>query len=455
MDFKKRLFSPTSYFLFDLIIINLALCAALFFRFDLNQYLFKKEYQFVFALANLTWILSVTYTKPHRYIISVHFLRNTGRYVWTFFLHFLSLTFLIFLADLDDISRAFLIYYLTAGLTLICLLQLIFNKIISKYKHNGFGLKQVLIIGEGEITADITELISNNPEYSLEVKKIIANSSEGINIVELENYLRSADIDQIYCCIPHVSTSEVKEVIRISDELLISVHILTDYRGFSHKKLRLERYGDIPVLSICSTPLDEKRNTLLKRIYDIFFSTAVILLVLSWLHPVIAILIKISSKGPVLFKQQRHGKNNDIFGCYKFRSMVVNKEADSKQATKKDSRITKIGAFLRKSSIDELPQIYNVFLGDMSIVGPRPHPIKLNEQFENEIEKLYTRHYVKPGITGLAQAKGYRGGTEQHYKMQGRVKLDRFYVENWTLILDLKIIYLTILSLFKKDNNAY
>ncbi|MEL7146237.1 MAG: sugar transferase, partial [Bacteroidota bacterium] len=176
---------------------------------------------------------------------------------------------------------------------------------------------------------------------------------------------------------------------------------------------------------------------------------------LSWIIPIIGFLIKLESKGPVFFKQHRNGKGNEKFLCWKFRTMRVNAEADTKQATKDDPRITKIGSILRKTSIDELPQFINVLLGDMSVVGPRPHPVKLNEQFSPKIDRFIQRHAVKPGITGLAQAKGYRGETTQFSAMYGRVKLDRFYVKNWSLILDLKIIILTIFSIIKGQETAY
>ena len=161
------------------------------------------------------------------------------------------------------------------------------------------------------------------------------------------------------------------------------------------------------------------------------------------------------SRGPVFFKQKRHGKDNNFFLCWKFRTMTYQKNAEFKQATKDDNRITKIGAILRKTSIDELPQFINVFLGDMSVVGPRPHPIKLNEEFQPKIDRFWQRHAVKPGITGLAQAKGFRGETAELSDMSGRVKLDRFYVKNWSLILDFKIILLTAMSIIKGDQNAY
>lgn len=192
-----------------------------------------------------------------------------------------------------------------------------------------------------------------------------------------------------------------------------------------------------------------------KRTMDVIISVFVLTLVFSWLYPLLWILIKADSDGPVFFKQLRHGKDNVPFYCYKFRTMVVNNEADTKQATKNDPRVTKIGAFLRKTSLDELPQILNVIRGEMSIVGPRPHPLILNERFSKEINNLMCRHIVKPGITGLAQAKGYRGETSTFTQMNSRCKLDLFYVRNWSFWLDTKIIVWTLWELANNRENVY
>jgi len=193
----------------------------------------------------------------------------------------------------------------------------------------------------------------------------------------------------------------------------------------------------------------------LKRVFDIAFSFFTLVFVLSWLFPIIAILIKLDSNGSVFFKQLRHGRDNQLFYCYKFRTMVKNKDADIKQATVNDSRITRIGKFLRKSSLDELPQIVNVLLGDMSIVGLRPQAVPMNIEFAKEIDNFMSRHQVKPGITGLAQSKGYRGEISSYHELHSRFRLDFFYVRNWCLIFDIKIIIDTAVSLMTKSEKAY
>ncbi|WP_162339989.1 sugar transferase [Cyclobacterium salsum] len=199
----------------------------------------------------------------------------------------------------------------------------------------------------------------------------------------------------------------------------------------------------------------DESQQVLKRTFDLFFSFGLVVFVFSWLFPIIGIIIKITSEGPVIFKQLRHGKDNVPFYCYKFRTMYINEQADTQQATKDDPRVTWIGKFLRKTSMDELPQFFNVIKGDMSIVGPRPHAVPMNYKFSAEIDNFMFRHTVKPGITGLAQAKGFRGETRDFYDIYSRCKLDIFYVNNWSPLLDLKIIIWTILSLLLHKDQAY
>jgi len=196
-------------------------------------------------------------------------------------------------------------------------------------------------------------------------------------------------------------------------------------------------------------------NLLVKRIFDILFSLLAFVLVLSWLYPILAILIKLESRGPVIFKQLRSGRNNKSFWCYKFRSMRLNYEADKIQARKDDDRITILGRFLRKTSIDEFPQFFNVLKGDMSVVGPRPHMLQHTEQYRQIVANFKMRHYMKPGITGWAQVNGYRGETSTPDSMEKRVQHDIWYLYNWNAALDIKIVFLTAYSVFIGDKNAY
>jgi putative colanic acid biosynthesis UDP-glucose lipid carrier transferase len=196
-------------------------------------------------------------------------------------------------------------------------------------------------------------------------------------------------------------------------------------------------------------------DRVVKRLFDIAFSLFVIVFIFSWLYPILALLIKLESPGPVIFKQERSGRNNVQFYCYKFRSMRVNDECHLKQASKNDCRITRIGRILRKTSLDELPQFFNVLLGNMSVVGPRPHMLKHTEHYREVVDQYMVRHYMKPGITGWAQVNGYRGETIELGLMEKRVEHDIWYMENWSALLDIKIVMLTVLNVIKGEKNAY
>lgn len=213
--------------------------------------------------------------------------------------------------------------------------------------------------------------------------------------------------------------------------------------------------GDVALFKMIPEPLQSLEKALLKRTFDIIFSLVVIIFILSWLTPIIAIIIRAESKGPVFFTQLRSGLDNKPFKCFKFRTMRVNDESDTRLVAKNDDRITKIGAFLRKTSIDEFPQFFNVLLGDMSVVGPRPMMLSVTEANKKIIEKFNVRHFVKPGITGWAQVTGSRGEIFSEEDMQRRIEKDVWYIQNWSFFLDLKIIFLTVYNLIKGDEQAY
>lgn len=271
---------------------------------------------------------------------------------------------------------------------------------------------------------------------------------------ELKKFCDAKDVHEIFFCSSHGGRNDLSLLVNFGLDSLIKVKLIVK-DSMSGGSIQLNSLDQPPGLDVATVPLDEQRNQILKRAFDSFLSFTFLLMIFSWLLPIIALLIKLDSPGPVFFIQDRAGIGNRPFKCFKFRSMTFEKNAGFVQATKNDPRITRIGKFLRKSSIDELPQFINVFLGDMSLIGPRPHPIKLNEEFASRIRILMSRHYVKPGITGLAQCMGYRGETRDLADMENRVRLDRYYIENWTFWLDIKIIFLTVVSLLRGSDKAY
>jgi len=274
-------------------------------------------------------------------------------------------------------------------------------------------------------------------------------------VVDCFIYILENDIDEIYCVASQFNAKELQNLISFADNNLIKFKVVLDNKQMFSRAMSIELYGNIPVLNLREVPLDTEFARIVKRTFDILFSLMIIVFVLSWLSPLLFILIKLESKGALYFKQKRHGLKREVFWCYKFRSMVSNTQSDTKMTTKNDARVTRIGNFLRKTSIDELPQFFNVFLGEMSVVGPRPHMVKHTNDYENSVDKYLVRHFVKPGITGLAQIKGYRGEIEKPADIQNRVRWDIFYVEKWSLSLDIDIILKTIANAVRGEAKAY
>lgn len=262
------------------------------------------------------------------------------------------------------------------------------------------------------------------------------------------------NINEVYVSLKPERMSLATSLLEEADRQCIRIKLVPDLSNSTTLPFEMSFMGEMPVLSIRQEPTYEIENRFKKRIFDLFFSSLVIIFILSWLYPIIAILIKLESPGPVLFKQQRSGKDNVPFWCYKFRSMRVNANSDSQQAFKGDARITKLGNFMRRTSIDELPQFFNVFQGHMSVVGPRPHMLKHTEQYRQIIEKYMVRQFMKPGITGWAQINGYRGETKDPSLMEKRVAHDIWYMENWTAMLDVKIVFLTVINMLSGEENA-
>ncbi len=317
-------------------------------------------------------------------------------------------------------------------------------------------------MGWGESSQNMIDFLGNNPGIGYRFHGCFDNNTSTSSkskilgkVSDVNKYVIEKNVDLIFCNLSKLDDDEFKSILDFAENNLIKVKIISRFSSMSNRNLSIQRYGDIPVIRIGNIPLDNAFNRFIKRAFDVIFSSIVIVFLLSWLIPLIGLLIKFESRGPVFFKQLRNGRGNHHFKIYKFRTMIVHEDEKVEQAKKNDNRITKLGSFLRKTSLDELPQFINVFLGEMSIVGPRPHAIPHNEEYQGKIDRFIQRHAVKPGITGLAQAKGYRGETAHFNEMYGRVKLDKFYVKNWSLLLDFKIIGLTIFSILKGQETAY
>ena len=324
--------------------------------------------------------------------------------------------------------------------------------LLRKYRQIlGGNFRRVIIIGQSQKTEELSVFFDQNKDLGYRLHTVLSQKSEINDFKRIvgENY-----IDEIYCDLNSVSKEFSDEVIAYAHSNFKTIKLIPDNSALSHNMF-FDYYGYIPLISIRKTPLELWFNYWVKRIFDVIFSLLAIVFVLSWLIPIIAFLIKTDSKGPIFFKQKRHGINNQEFDCFKFRSMKVNSNADIELASKDDIRITKFGKFLRKSSIDEMPQFLNVLLGDMSVVGPRPHMLSVNKEYAQRFDKFMERHYIRPGVTGLAQVNGFRGEVITDKDVENRLKFDLYYIENWSLFLDIKIILITVKNFIIGDEKAY
>jgi putative colanic acid biosynthesis UDP-glucose lipid carrier transferase len=342
---------------------------------------------------------------------------------------------------------------------LIVLIKYLLFYYLKKYRIiTGSNFRNAIIIGYTEEAINLKNLFEKRNDYGYRFFGFFSDKKTNENIKgkvgDIKEFVLQNKIDEIYCSLNEISNEQLKDLVDFADENNKTIKFIPDTKQIFSKNLKINYYEMFPVLTLQRTLLHEPATKAFKRTFDIVFSLCVIVFLLSWLVPLLALLIKLESKGPVFFKQGRPGLDEEEFYCYKFRSMMIN-ETTEKEASKNDPRVTKIGRFLRKTSLDELPQFFNVVVGDMSVVGPRPHLWSQNRVYGNRVKKYMVRHYVKPGITGLAQVKGFRGEIETDEDMINRIKLDVFYIENWSFILDIKIIFQTVINIFKGEEKAY
>ncbi len=335
------------------------------------------------------------------------------------------------------------------------------RKVIKRYRAGGHNYKRIVIVGTGIVAMKLMRELKSDLGYGYRIEGIFGDDEKGRNmrkykgtLADVEQFVADNLIDEMYCTVPDTDNEEVAQLIKIADNHAVDFYYVPQFGRHIARRFELYSLGNLPVLSIRPYPLHNPLNIGLKRAFDLLVSSVVLLLSPLVLIPV-AIGIKMSSPGPIFFKQMRTGFRGEEFLCYKFRTMRVNADADKMQATKNDPRKTRFGDFLRRSSIDELPQFWNVFKGEMSIVGPRPHMIKHTEAYRELIDKYMLRHTIKPGITGWAQVNGYRGQTDQLWKMERRVEYDVWYAENWNFMLDIKIMFLTVVNAFRGEKNAF
>jgi putative colanic acid biosynthesis UDP-glucose lipid carrier transferase len=447
----------------DLIILN-AIFFAVYYEMDsFYTTAIVRSLREVVLLLNFCYFFSL-YFFPIKIHQSVVFIDKIVQRSFTLitFKTFLFATCLLFLNAGNELTTFVIVYYVVAVLC-FTLWRVLVRIAVKIYRRKGYNSKNIIIIGAGKNGMELYRVIKTDLSYGFNVlgffddnellKDILPNYLGRIN--DTETFVLDHDVDEIYCTIPGTNSEKISNLLSFAEKNMIRFYIIPEFYRDVKKSMILEIMESIPLLSIRNEPLQSTYNQAIKRSFDIVFSLLVLIFLYPFLYIIAGIFIKLSSPGPILFKQKRTGIYGQEFECYKFRTMKMNEDADFVQASKDDPRTTKTGSFLRRTNLDEFPQFVNVLLGDMSVVGPRPHMLKHTELYSKLVDKYMVRHLVKPGITGWAQIMGYRGETRTLEQMEGRVKRDVWYLENWSFILDLKIVFVTVVNMFKGEKNAY
>jgi putative colanic acid biosynthesis UDP-glucose lipid carrier transferase len=360
-----------------------------------------------------------------------------------------------------NVNRAFLFSSIGLFGLLLVLWKILF---ITTIKHSTIihgPLKKAVIVGGGVVGTELYHRFKNLVGYEflgLFDDEPAAGAHKELYLGDIDscmNYVVNNEVDEIFCALPLSRQNTIESLIKSSDKNLIRLKLIPEHYDYFQGRLRPRSMIRTDIFSIRAEPMENIFNRAVKRLFDVVFSLVIILFVFSWLFPIVYILISIESPGPVFFTQPRSGRDNTTFNCYKFRSMYINTDSDRVQASRGDSRITRVGAFLRKTSLDEMPQFFNVLLGNMSVVGPRPHMLSHTREYSNLIDHFMVRHFIKPGITGWAQINGLRGETKTLEDMRARVEADVWYMENWSFNLDLKIIFSTFFKTIAGDKYAF
>lgn len=458
---KKSIYATN--ILVDFILLNLSFFIAAILS-QPSELIFERSHMFLLLLIlNIVWVL---YT------------RSSGFYedflTRPFPLHFYNIiklsilitfvsVFFLFLVREDLYTRNFIFIIGLLTLFAITLRALFFKGFFKILRHRGKSIRNLLIIGASEIGEKFRDVVLENPEFGYKFVGFIYNQSakDVIGAVsELDNIIDEKKVEEVVIALPNNSVENLEEIVRICNKNAVGIHIIPDYFKFLSNRFQMSTVSNIPVITIRDEPLNEAIKRFIKRTFDIFFSFIILLFVLSWLVPIVFVLIKLDSHGPVFFIQERFGVRNKKFKCFKFRTLSHESSNgnDFKPIVSKDPRVTRIGKILRKTNIDELPQFINVLIGDMSVVGPRPHAVLFDLEYAKIFEEIKMRYKVRPGITGWAQINGLRGDVENEEENKRRtlerMKYDLWYIENWSFKLDFQIVLITIWHMIKGDTKG-
>ena len=449
----------------DLILLNIAFIVSAILAQSL-EILLDRNRMFVLLIGlNFVWYFYTSIT---------NFYDKSGSRLFTF--HIIDILkstvvqviisiFFIFIVKENLFTRNFIVYYAIILFSIITIRSFTFRLLLKTLRKKGYNIRNILIIGSGEVAVNFKDLLIKNPDFGYRFIGFLNDGKENEEHTvgsydQLEDILTSKNINEVIIALPGKDNSLLDNIIRICNKNAVRIHIIPDYFKFISKRFQISMIGNFPIITSRNEPLDEAQWRFIKRTFDIIFSLIITICLLSILVPLIAIITKITSGGPVFFVQDRVGAKNKKFRCYKFRTLYENNSSgnDFQPVIKNDPRITSFGKFLRVSNIDELPQFINVLKGEMSIVGPRPHAVPYDDKYGKIVEEIKLRHSVKPGITGWAQIHGLRGDVENEEENKRRtikrIEFDLWYIENWSVWLDIQIIFQTIWQMLKGKTRA-
>ena len=463
MNVPLKNYLKNTIILLDLIILNLVFFLIYFIFNENMQWGLPKIYVECCLLLNVSWFLLTFISRTYSGEAFNRFEWFIKRTAQVYFLWIISAMFYLFFLRKYQLSRGFIFtLFIAFGFGLL-LNRFLYLGIHIYLKKSNRLLNKVIIIGYNNTAKKLANYFT---EEGLNIQ-LVGFTEESSNVTELSYFpilteikntvaiAKKMDVHEIFSTIPPEQNQFIYTILHEAERECIRFKVVPDFTSLIKTPVVIDYIRDLPILSLRRDPLDNIGNQIKKRVLDLAVSFLVVIFILSWLIPLLGLLIMLESKGPVFFSQQRSGKNNKKFNCLKFRSMRINQEAESKQATKYDQRITRVGKFLRRTSLDEFPQFINVLKGEMSLVGPRPHMVKHTSDYSKIVDNFMIRQFLKPGITGWAQINGFRGQITDNQQLKSRITSDLWYLENWTIWLDIRILFLTVYKIVKGDENAF
>lgn len=451
------------FFLFDLLVVFVAYNSAYLIRFLNEMPLLKHQYFYLLVLVLVLWSISSLFFQTYNERQAKSFKWHFNRFLLAQIVFLFGIFAYIILTKGHFVSRKFLVFFIVLQSLSLSIAHIVRRYFIISHRKKGRNYKQVIVLGDLSQNNELLEWSKNKPEYGYRIENSINYKNSDIDYSQLlRKEFREKKYDELLIASQSLQRNQIRSVIEVAEDYGLRVTLIPQFLRTLNTRITIDYLNGKPVINIRYEPLKYLHNRMLKRSFDIVFSALILVTFYWWLHIIIGILFKLFFKGPVIFKQRRIGINGNEFVCYKFRTMIQDKKAQNlaehgfgEITSKKDSRVSWIGTILRRTYLDELPQFINVLKGNMSIIGPRPHMIQEDFEIRKTVPKYRIRQFIKPGITGWAAINGYRGGTKNLELMKKRVEHDIYYIENWTLFFDIKIILTTIFQIltFRKGKN--